>query len=298
MPPEQLWGSELDRTVDVYAASVVLWEMLTGRRLFRGENDAETMKRVVEDVVPPPSSIVPEAAPLDEIVMRGLSRDPSKRFPTAMEMAKAIDRALSFASRLEIGEWVANLAKAQLGRRGELLRAMQRGELAPAPQKVSAVVTALTLGPHTAPGLALSQRSLTPPPRSPLRRGLGFAAGAAAVALAIGGTIMARPLVLRASASTQAVVAAPPVHEVAPAAPPPAEAQPASSVAATPAPPPPAPSAKRAQPGRTSAAARASVSNVGRGAPSAARAVAQASSETPPGAVPAPVAGPGLGSRY
>jgi serine/threonine-protein kinase len=126
MPPEQLWGSELDRTVDVYSVAVVLWEMLTGSELFKGGSDMETMKRIVEDEIVPPSAIVTEAAPLDGVVMRGLSRDPSKRFRTALEMAKALEEALAPATRLAIADWVMTEAGESIARRRELLRGMRR----------------------------------------------------------------------------------------------------------------------------------------------------------------------------
>jgi serine/threonine-protein kinase len=149
MPPEQLWGSELDRTVDTYALSVVLWEMLTGRRLFKGETEMETMRRIVEDAVVPPSTFVPDAAPLDAIVMRGLSRDPSKRFATALEMAREISRALTPAPRLEIADWVGELARPSIERRSELLRAMRRGDPPPFAATLTSVETALTSRPSS-----------------------------------------------------------------------------------------------------------------------------------------------------
>jgi serine/threonine-protein kinase len=122
MPPEQLWGSELDRTVDTDATADVLWEMLTGQRLYVGDNEYELMKRVVEDEIHPPSTINRAAAPLDTVVMRALSRDPSKRFQTAVEMARAIEKAIAPAPRLEIAEWLAEIAWESLDKHGRLLR--------------------------------------------------------------------------------------------------------------------------------------------------------------------------------
>src|SRR5262249_52297267 len=73
MAPEQIRGQAMDRRVDVYAASVVLWETLVGRALFRGENEAMTFAKVMEGVIEPPSHLRPDVPrAIDEIVMRGL----------------------------------------------------------------------------------------------------------------------------------------------------------------------------------------------------------------------------------
>ena len=93
MAPEQLRAQRVDRRTDVYAASVVLWEVLTGRRLFVSHSPGETMARVLEQTVDPPSKHAKGiAVALDEIVLRGLRRDPSQRFATAEEMAEMIKR--------------------------------------------------------------------------------------------------------------------------------------------------------------------------------------------------------------
>jgi len=62
MSPEQLCGDELDRCADVFSASVVFWESLTGLRLFRGDNPATVLKRVLEEPILPPSQANPELA--------------------------------------------------------------------------------------------------------------------------------------------------------------------------------------------------------------------------------------------
>jgi serine/threonine-protein kinase len=305
MPPEQLWGSELDRTVDTYALSVVLWEMLTGRRLFRGETDAETMKRVVEDEVEPPSTLSAEARVLDEVVMRGLSRDPSKRFQTAMEMAKAIDRALTPASRLEIGEWVGTVAKPALARRGELLRAMQRGEPSPVPQEAAAVVTALTAAPQTAAGVSFARHPSAPRP-GPVRRSLGVIAASVALIAAATVTLAARPLADRIRSANASEIAQTPVQMQAPAQTPQAAAPLPASAATTAesaaALPPSGSLTATASTGSAAPAPKKGRAGPRSGPRSTARpAVATAASpapEAPPGAMPAPVPGAALGSRY
>src|SRR4051812_39726612 len=110
MPPEQLSGAPVNRQVDVYAAAVVLWEMLTGRRLFDGETEAIVLARAIEGTVEPPSSHNAFLEPaVDAIVLRGLARDPEMRFATAREMALALEQTIGLASPSEVGEWVESV---------------------------------------------------------------------------------------------------------------------------------------------------------------------------------------------
>lgn len=114
MPPEQLYGEEIDRRVDVYAAGVVLWETLTRRRLFEGPSEEILVRRITEAPIASPSAFaagVPEA--LDAIVHRALARDPGERFATALEMAEAIADAVALPTRSEIAAWVRKLVPAR-----------------------------------------------------------------------------------------------------------------------------------------------------------------------------------------
>jgi serine/threonine-protein kinase len=128
MAPEQARGEPLTRRADVYAASVVLWEALTGRRLFAAENEAAVLARVLTLDVPPPSSIVrglPRA--IDDIVMKGLERNFTKRHATAREMALELALASQMASPPAIGEWVARTAPTELRALDALVRRAERG---------------------------------------------------------------------------------------------------------------------------------------------------------------------------
>ena len=95
MSPEQALGSDVDRRTDVYAAAIVLWEVLTGKRLYDAESDIELLKRVRAGAAPPPRQInarVPEA--LDRIVMRGLARDVGERYQEAAQFQIDLQRWL------------------------------------------------------------------------------------------------------------------------------------------------------------------------------------------------------------
>ncbi|XXX81674.1 protein kinase [Sorangium sp. So ce134] len=141
MAPEQLRGAPVNRRTDIYAASVVLWEVLTGRRLFTGDCDAEIFGRILEGVVQPPSAYgdVPKA--LDEVVLRGLEKDPERRYATALEMAAALEEALPPASPRAVGAWVEATAGPLLDARAKSLAAIETSQrsAAPAPQPSSPV---------------------------------------------------------------------------------------------------------------------------------------------------------------
>src|SRR5579863_5076385 len=87
MSPEQVSGDSADRRSDVFALGVVLWEALSGRRLFRRRTELETMRAIFDEPIPrlPRTASVPSR--LEEIVMRALEREPEDRFQDAREMA-------------------------------------------------------------------------------------------------------------------------------------------------------------------------------------------------------------------
>jgi len=95
MAPEKLKGAPGDRRSDLFSLGCVMWEALTLKRLFRGQNDADTMRLVLEHQIQPPSKINGDVPPeYDPIVMRALERDPEKRQRTAKELAVEIEELL------------------------------------------------------------------------------------------------------------------------------------------------------------------------------------------------------------
>jgi serine/threonine-protein kinase len=99
MSPQQVRTEPIDRRADVYAAGVVLWEMLTRRRLFTGDNDGALVLAVLAGALRTPRQIderVPE--PIDRECMKALSLDPDGRHPTALAFAEALEQAAEQAS--------------------------------------------------------------------------------------------------------------------------------------------------------------------------------------------------------
>jgi serine/threonine protein kinase len=92
MAPEQTDARNVDHRVDIFACGIVLHEVLTGRRLFKGQNDVQTIERVRRCEVPPPSMQNPAVPPeLDAVVLKALARRPDDRWQSAGEMADALD---------------------------------------------------------------------------------------------------------------------------------------------------------------------------------------------------------------
>ncbi|HVE84837.1 MAG TPA: serine/threonine-protein kinase [Myxococcales bacterium] len=92
MSPEQVRGEVLDGRSDVFCLGVVLFELLTGKRLFAAETETEEMERILAAPIPRPDSVqrkIPSG--LVDLVLKALARDRSQRFPTARAMAKALD---------------------------------------------------------------------------------------------------------------------------------------------------------------------------------------------------------------
>ncbi len=125
MAPEQLQFQPATHQTDVYALSVVLWETLCAQRLFRGGSDLEVWGQVLASAIRRPSEVLGEPVPLDDVVMRGLSRDPEQRYATALEMAQDIERSARLASPTDVANWVATLAAEPLAARGAMLRAVE-----------------------------------------------------------------------------------------------------------------------------------------------------------------------------
>ncbi len=110
MAPEQLRALDVDRRADVFAAGIVHWEALTGRRLFAGGDVGMVMGRVLNGEIAPPSSLNAEVSPeLDAVVMRALERDANQRFRSAREYAIAVENAGPIALARHVGEWVERI---------------------------------------------------------------------------------------------------------------------------------------------------------------------------------------------
>jgi serine/threonine-protein kinase len=118
MAPEHLAREALDRRADVYAVAIMLWELLTGERLFQAEDEITTFRRALEGKAAPPSSLVPSVPEsLDAIVLRGLARKPEQRYQTAREFSLALEATKLAATPRDLAAWLQLTAEQSLAER-------------------------------------------------------------------------------------------------------------------------------------------------------------------------------------
>ncbi len=188
MAPEQIGGEPVDGRTDVWGLANVLFELLTGRRL-RGDLELAEVVALLDRSPRTPSSIVPGVPEaLDRIALRGLSRDPSARYPDAHAMALDLEGAVRTLEGETLEELVIHeLAEARAQQRRRLAELLRRAPRRPAhrpPHRVrqswialSAMIgaalgllLAITLADPSVPEVPRPPPPLAPRPAEPLRR--------------------------------------------------------------------------------------------------------------------------------
>jgi eukaryotic-like serine/threonine-protein kinase len=261
MAPEQVASGEVTRRADVYAMGVVLWQTLTGQSLFKADNDAGLVAKVLAGVKEPPSRQTPNLPPgLDDLVMKALEADPADRFASAGEMAELLLRVVPPAFPTAVGRWVEELAGESLAKRGaELAEIESRSAITtvpperggsgvmPVPPRQGAddarvtvpelpgdlEVDAITLGSQPS---SISLETPTPAVRPPSRPGriiLAGTFGAGALILAGLAAVWGARAARAPAASSSAAATTSPVMEV--SAPQPQESASVLTVASSPA---------------------------------------------------------------
>ncbi len=126
MAPEQARGEEIDHRADIFAIGVMLFELTTGRRLFKGATEYETLKLIIEKEYPRPSWVANDYPQrLEEIVMRALSKDSNERYQSAREMQADLeafvrDEKLPVSS-IALAEFMKSLFEEKLAAQKEAL---------------------------------------------------------------------------------------------------------------------------------------------------------------------------------
>ena len=182
MAPEQAAGEELiDRRADVFAAGIVVWEELAAKRLFKAENEAATLSRVMTDTIAPLTNIVPTlSTALSNVVLRALERNPDQRFASCAQFADALEAAAtgveSIATPRELAAYVSEVMGDEVLAQREAVRAWiarsepsQIGADKPSVSPSTSVsAAAMSLPGHDA-GQALLTQNMAPKGRSPAR---------------------------------------------------------------------------------------------------------------------------------
>ena len=174
--PEQITGKDVDGRADQYALACVLYQCLTGKVPFPRAEDTAALFAHLQDAPPRPTEIVPELpAAIDDVIARGMAKDPDDRYATCMEFAKTARSALGLGRTSPAGAAARSTTgrsrRRCRGRRAPLPRS--RPSLPPTPSKV-----------HPGPGPAPDRVPEAPAPS----RGLGpklpaIAAGVVVIAV-------------------------------------------------------------------------------------------------------------------
>jgi serine/threonine-protein kinase len=154
MSPEQAKGEEVDKRTDIFALGVVLWEAVTGRRLFSRDNDLATMRALIYDSIPKPSSVLSIPPELEGIILRALSRNAKARFQTGADLAAALEKFVvqaGGASTTDVASVMKTAFATELASWQQTMRAALSAAPASPPSMTVAVPTASSATPTMPP---------------------------------------------------------------------------------------------------------------------------------------------------
>jgi eukaryotic-like serine/threonine-protein kinase len=197
MSPEQATGEEVDSRSDVFAAGVILFELTTGKRLFKGPNEYETLKLICESEYPMPSDVAPGyPAELERIVMKALSKSREGRYQSAREMQADLEAFIRHeripVSPVNLAAWMGTLFAEKLDEQksdlmdikllaDQLAASLPAPEFSPASTGTHAAFDQSSTGAGAPPAAA----SIAPPQK----RGAGVFVGGVVALAAIAGVV-------------------------------------------------------------------------------------------------------------
>jgi serine/threonine-protein kinase len=119
MSPEQAEGFDVDTRSDQFALGIMLWELLTMRRLFKRDTEMQTLRAIANDEIPPPSTFNAEVSEvLDEIVLTCLRRDPEDRYDTCQYLAEDLEECMAeegiIHSPARLGSWMNKIFEGEV----------------------------------------------------------------------------------------------------------------------------------------------------------------------------------------
>jgi serine/threonine protein kinase len=184
MSPEQVRGLPLDRRSDIFSTGIILYELLTGERLFVGESDFSTLEKVRNVEILPPSTYnrkIPDT--LEKIVLKALSKDPDDRYQSAYDLQEELQRFLilnktNFA-RKDLANYMKRAFKADIERAAKRQAAYQNAVPEDAVESTASGQTAPGMPPKSAsppkpaagarPGPARPPAAPAKPPAAPAK---------------------------------------------------------------------------------------------------------------------------------
>jgi len=208
MAPEQCQGHAFDRRADVFSLGVILYELVTGTRLFWADNDVASLHRVLSGTVPRPRQVRPGLpARLEDLVMTAVAYAPEQRFATALELAAAAEDYAATAGEVLGARWIARTVEAIVGPRPVpwMTAAPAAAELAAAPPGEDSLVDLIAasadepVDPGFGEGDVVDDDDDVPaiadPPVARRTRGRGRVAAIVAIAAAITAAAIAAAVV-------------------------------------------------------------------------------------------------------
>ena len=131
MSPEQAAGREIDHRSDIFSVGIVLFELTTGRRLFKAPSDYETLKLICEREYPRPSQVKAGYPPqLERIVMKALEKDRDRRYQTARDMLADLEEFVRqeriAVSKVGLAAWMKLLFAEKIAQSKETLQDLKQ----------------------------------------------------------------------------------------------------------------------------------------------------------------------------
>ena len=201
MAPEQVRGDSLDRRADIFALGVVLYAVSTGKHPFRRESEGATLFTISSpDPAPAPSRFMQYPPELEAVLMKAISKDPDKRYGSALEFARALENTMQESDRAHGDERVSGFVRGLMGTQQEAqrsalidaIRRADRASLMPASATLEGLSASGTSGVDSVSTVGITQSLL--PDRDPaFRRGAKLRLGLflAGIALVVGGIAFA-----------------------------------------------------------------------------------------------------------
>jgi serine/threonine-protein kinase len=196
MSPEQARGEAVDWRSDIFAVGVVLFELTTGKRLFKGKTELETLRLICDQDYPLPSQVSPGyPRELEAIVMRALAKDRTQRWQSARDMQAALEafvRKQQLAvSPIALASFMQHLFAEKLTRQKEaLLQGKQLADVITVETGVESMGSIDTRSAVSSRSTVGSTRTLTDAPVHASRSGWMTTAAGFAAAVAVGGALL------------------------------------------------------------------------------------------------------------